>query len=36
MAHPGGSGPMADERVQRKLTTILVTDGEGYRQAMSC
>jgi hypothetical protein len=36
MAHPGGSGPMADERVQRKLPTIFVTDFEGYRQAMPC
>ena len=27
---------MADERVQRKLTTILATGVEGYRQAMPC
>ncbi len=27
---------MAEERVPRKLTTILATGVEGYRQAMSC
>ena len=30
------TGPMAAERVQRRLAAILAADVEGYRQAMPC